>query len=67
MAKTADISSKRLVSLSPDAWAQWLTEDKSVVALEQLSGEFEWTSRSNDVLLKVESATEGVFLSLTEF
>ena len=49
-AKTADIGSKRLISLAPTRWARWLTGDPTVEALDVLSGEFQWVSRANDVL-----------------
>ena len=66
MTKSADISSKRLATLFPNAWAQWLTDDESVTALEQLSGDFQWVNRSNDILLKAKSEAHGEFLILNE-
>jgi len=29
--KTADIGGKRLISLAPDAWARWVTQEADVV------------------------------------
>ncbi|MCB0091167.1 MAG: Rpn family recombination-promoting nuclease/putative transposase [Caldilineaceae bacterium] len=66
MAKAVDIGSKRLVSLAPAAWARWLTGDESIKSVELLSGEFQWVSRANDVLIKVESVQHGVFLVANE-
>ena len=67
MAKAVDIGSKRLVSLAPAAWARWLTGDESIKSVELLSGEFQWVSRANDVLIKVESVQHGVFLAAGAF
>ena len=53
MTKKADIGSKRLISLAPDNWARWLTQQPDVQVQEFLSSEFQWLSRANDVLLKV--------------
>jgi predicted transposase YdaD len=55
MAKTSDIGGKRLISLAPNAWAQWVTQQPNVVAQEILGSEFEWVSRANDILLKAYS------------
>ena len=52
MTKTADIGSKRLISLAPEVWARWLTGDPAVEVLDFLSGEFQWVTRATDVLLK---------------
>jgi predicted transposase YdaD len=64
--KVADIGGKRLLDLSPDAWAKWVTQQDDVVALEILGSEFQWISRENDVLMKVRSPIHGEFLILTE-
>jgi predicted transposase YdaD len=45
MTKKADIGSKRLISLSPDNWAQWVTQIPNLKTLEILSSEFQWVSR----------------------
>jgi predicted transposase YdaD len=66
VAKVADIGGKRLLGLSPDAWAKWVTQQDDVVALEILGSEFQWISRENDVLMKVRSPIHGEFLILTE-
>lgn len=66
MAKAADTGGKRLVSLAPDAWVRWLTQQSDVVAQEILGSEFQWVSRANDVLIKAYSPTHGQFLLLSE-
>ncbi|NJM66888.1 MAG: DUF4351 domain-containing protein [Acaryochloris sp. RU_4_1] len=66
MPKVSDIGGKRLLGLAPDAWAQWVTQQADVVALEILGFEFQWVSRENDVLMKVRSPIHGEFLILTE-
>jgi predicted transposase YdaD len=58
----ADIGSKRLISLAPDAWSQWVTESPDVAALEFLDTGFQWVSRHNDVLIKAFSPRCGDFL-----
>ncbi len=66
MAKAADIGSKRLINLAPDAWVQWVTQRPEVVAKEILGSEFQWISRETDVLVKAYSPTHGDFLVLNE-
>jgi predicted transposase YdaD len=66
MTKKADIGSKRLISLAPDNWARWLTQQPDVQVQEFLNSEFQWVSRANDVLLKVSSPQQGEFLLLNE-
>ncbi|MEH1804019.1 MAG: Rpn family recombination-promoting nuclease/putative transposase [Nostoc sp.] len=66
MGKVADIGSKRLINLAPDAWVQWVTQRPEVVAKEILGSEFHWISRETDVLVKAYSATHGDFLVLNE-
>ncbi|NMF65437.1 DUF4351 domain-containing protein [Brasilonema octagenarum] len=66
MAKAADTGGKRLISLAPDAWVQWVTQRPEVVAKEILGSEFQWISRETDVLVKAYSATHGDFLVLNE-
>ena len=66
MPKVSDIGGKRLLGLAPDAWAQWVTQQADVVALEILGSEFQWVSRENDVLMKVQSPVHGEFLILNE-
>jgi predicted transposase YdaD len=64
--KVADIGGKRLISLAPDAWVQWVTQSSSVMAREILNSEFQWVSRQNDVLMKAFSPEVGEFLVLNE-
>ncbi len=66
VAKAADTGSKRLISLAPDAWVQWVTQRPDVVAKEILASEFQWISRETDVLVKAYSSTYGDFLILNE-
>ncbi len=66
MAKKADIGGKRLISLAPTAWVQWVTQQPDLVAQEILGSEFQWLSRENDVLVKVSSPEQGEFLVLNE-
>jgi predicted transposase YdaD len=66
VAKASDIGGKRLLGLAPDAWARWVTQQEDVVALEILGSEFQWVSRENDVLMKVQSPIHGEFLILNE-
>ncbi|MFM7428081.1 MAG: hypothetical protein ACKO7W_24305, partial [Elainella sp.] len=66
MTKKADIGGKRLISLAPTAWVQWVTEQPDLVAQEILGSEFQWLSRDNDVLVKVNSPEHGEFLVLNE-
>jgi predicted transposase YdaD len=64
--KKADIGGKRLISLAPTAWVQWVTQQPDVIAQEILGSEFQWLSRENDVLVKAYSPTHGEFLILNE-
>ncbi len=66
MAQTADIGSKRLISLAPDAWLQWVTGLPQITSLEFLSADFQWISREGDVLQKAFLPELGEFLVLTE-
>lgn len=66
MSKTSDIGAKRLVSLSPTPWVRWLTGLEEATSLDVLSGEFQWVSRANDVLVKAHSAQTGIFLVANE-
>jgi predicted transposase YdaD len=65
MTKKVDIGSKRLISLAPDNWVQWVTQRKDIRVKEFISSEFQWISRDNDVLIKAENP-EGEFLVLNE-
>lgn len=66
MPKKADIGSKRLISLAPNAWSQWVTQSLEVSALELLDSEFQWISRQNDVAIKAFSPLCGDFVILNE-
>lgn len=66
MAKKADIGGKRLISLAPRQWVQWVTQRSDVIAREILGSEFQWVGRENDVLVKAYSPTDGEFLILNE-
>jgi len=66
VAKASDIGGKRLLGLAPDAWARWVTQQPDVTTLEILGSEFQWVSRENDVLMKVQSSRHGEFLILNE-
>jgi len=67
MAKTTDIGSKRLISLTPDDWVRWVTGQPDAVAREIISGEFQWLSRATDVLMRAALPVIGEFLVLIEF
>jgi predicted transposase YdaD len=66
VAKAADIGGKRLISLAPDAWVEWVTQQPDLTVQEILGSEFQWVSRENDVLIKVTSPQHGEFLILNE-
>jgi len=66
MAKPADVSTKKLISLAPDNWVKWVTQIPDLVAGEILTGEFQWISRESDVLIRVNSPQHGEFLLLNE-
>jgi len=65
MTRKVDIGSKRLISLAPDNWVQWVTQRKDIRVKEFISSEFQWISRDNDVLIKAENPEEE-FLILNE-
>ncbi|QUS59986.1 DUF4351 domain-containing protein [Synechocystis sp. PCC 7338] len=66
MAKKADIGGKRLISLSPESWAHWITGDTSIQFQEILNSELQWIERESDILLKVSSPEWGDFILLNE-
>ncbi len=66
MTKKADIGSKRLISLSPNSWVKWVTNDPTVEAQAIIDSEFQWISRESDVLMRATSPTYGDFLVLNE-
>jgi len=64
--KKADISTKRLISLAPDRWIQWLMGRSGLKVLQIISSEFQWVGRESDVLVKAYSPDLGEFLILNE-
>ncbi len=66
MAKAADISTKRLISLAPENWVKWVTQIPDIVSGEILNSEFQWISRESDVLVRVRSPQYGEFIVLNE-
>ncbi|MGH2415265.1 MAG: hypothetical protein ACRDEA_16555, partial [Microcystaceae cyanobacterium] len=66
MPQSADISSKKLISLAPDNWVKWVTQIPDITAQEILNSEFQWISRESDVLIRAESPQYGQFLVLNE-
>lgn len=66
MPQAADIGSKRLISLAPDAWVKWVTQRSEVEARDIVSSDFQWVSRESDVLVQAYSPGDGEFLVLNE-
>ena len=66
MVKKADISTKKLISLSPENWVKWVTQIPDITTGEILNSEFQWISRESDVLIKATSPQYGEFLVLNE-
>lgn len=66
MARTADIGSKKLISLAPTAWVRWLLQDDTVEVIDMLAADLQWVSRETDALLRVYSPVHGGFLVLNE-
>lgn len=66
MVKTVDIGGKRLISLVPDEWVQWVTQSSQVNASELLDSEFQWVSRQGDIVIKACDSEGKTFLVLTE-
>ena len=66
MAKAPDISSKRLIGLAPEAWAQWALGRPDVTGGEIISGEFQFLSRASDTLMRLAAPEIGDFLGLFE-
>lgn len=66
MSKSADISTKKLISLAPDNWVKWVTQIPDIIVGEILNSEFQWISRESDVLIRAESPQYGKFLVLNE-
>ncbi|MFN6561956.1 MAG: Rpn family recombination-promoting nuclease/putative transposase [Nostoc sp. ChiSLP01] len=66
MAKSADVSTKKLISLAPENWVKWVTQMPDIIVEEILNSEFQWISRESDVLIRVENQQYGKFLVLNE-
>jgi predicted transposase YdaD len=66
MTRSADIGSKRLISLAPTAWLRWLLNDDTVEALALLAADFQWVGRETDILLRARSPVHGEFLVVNE-
>ena len=66
MAKKADIGSKRLISLSTQAWLEWVTSIPNIQSREIIASEFQWISRESDVIIRAYSPEDGEFLVLNE-
>ncbi|WP_193194653.1 Rpn family recombination-promoting nuclease/putative transposase [Nostoc sp. MG11] len=66
MAKAADISTKRLISLAPENWVKWVTQISDIVSGEIINSEFQWISRESDVLVRATSPQFGEFIVLNE-
>lgn len=66
MAKAADISTKRLISLAPESWVKWVTQISDIVSGEIINSEFQWISRESDVLVRATSPQFGEFIVLNE-
>jgi predicted transposase YdaD len=66
MAQSSDITSKRLVSISPEDWVRWGTDIEDVGNCEVLNTEFQLISRNTDALVLVNDSSVGKFLTLFE-
>ncbi|UKO97350.1 Rpn family recombination-promoting nuclease/putative transposase [Nostoc sp. UHCC 0870] len=66
MTKSADVSTKRLISLAPDNWVKWVRQFPDITAGEIVNSEFQWISRESDVLIRVKNPQYGNFLVLNE-
>jgi hypothetical protein len=47
MAKAADISTKRLISLAPENWVKWVTKIPDIVCGEIINSEGIWQCYAN--------------------
>jgi predicted transposase YdaD len=61
----ADLSGKRTITIYAQAWLQWALQEEEVTVQGELSGEFQFATRTADSLLQVQGRT-GQFLALTE-
>ncbi len=66
MAPKADIGSKRLISLDPQGWTRWITQNPEAIFQEILNSKFEWVSREGDVLIRAWDPDLGEFLIANE-
>ena len=66
MATPADSGTKKLISLSPSAWARWVSGRDDIIAENPLDHEFQWVTRRSDALIPCTSASTGPFLMPTE-
>lgn len=66
MPKSADIGSKRLISLAPVEWVRWLTGCSDVVVHEVLAEEFQWIGRASDAVIRAWSPECGEFAIANE-
>lgn len=66
MTKKADIGSKRLISLDPQAWSCWVTGNPNIEFADLLDSEFQWISRHGDVLIRAWDPAMGEFLIANE-
>ncbi|MFP4438500.1 MAG: Rpn family recombination-promoting nuclease/putative transposase [Chloroflexaceae bacterium] len=66
MSKPADRGSKKLISLAPDAWAQWVTQRPDVVARVVAGAEFTWLSRASDAVILAHAPDVDDFVIVNE-
>jgi hypothetical protein len=50
--KKPDIDGKRLISLSPEKWVQWITQKQDIEVREFTASDFQWVNRDNYVITK---------------
>lgn len=60
-----DLSTKKVISIYNQAWAEWILQRQQIKVEAELSGEFQFVARATDSLLQVNSS-QGRFLVLTE-
>jgi predicted transposase YdaD len=66
MAQVADVTTKLMVGISPEAWAKWAAPVEEVSECELITGEFQWLSRASDAVLRVVSPGIGEFILILE-
>ena len=64
--KESDLGGKKLISLAPESWVRWITQNPKLKVIEIINTDFQWIERENDVLIKVRSAEIGEFILLNE-